>query len=206
MVVAVATHTAPAQGDVPGLGAVQPHVRAAANVLAHKFGIERVGGWRAFSAHDPGGHPAGLAVDFPCTVAEGNALAAFAIANAGDLAIKYVMWQRRIWYPGKGWKAVADRGSKSANHEDHVHISWTVTGAAAGWLGRLKDGAGNAVDAVTGAGAAAVAAVNPFDNWAPKVTLIALELALVGGGIALVVLGTWRLVLPAAAKTMGQVL
>ena len=68
----------------------------------------------------------------------------------------------------------------------------------------LLEAAGNAVEAITGAGAAAVAAVNPFDNWAPKATLIGLEIVLVVGGISLVVLGTWRLVIPAALSGVNK--
>ena len=53
----------------------------------------------------------------------GDAVAAYAIANAGRLNIKYVIWKPRIWLPGSGWRGMADRGSPTQNHFDHVHIS-----------------------------------------------------------------------------------
>jgi hypothetical protein len=38
----------------------------------------------------------------------------------------YVIWEQKIWdsrNPGAGWKPMADRGSITQNHYDHVHIS-----------------------------------------------------------------------------------
>jgi hypothetical protein len=43
---------------------------------------------------------------------------------AGTLNIKYIIWKQRIWHPGGGgWEPIEDRGSVTANHYDHVHIS-----------------------------------------------------------------------------------
>lgn len=56
------------------------------------------------------------------SAAQGNAVAAYAIANMGRLNIKYIIWQQRIWM-GSGWRLMEDRGSITQNHFDHVHIS-----------------------------------------------------------------------------------
>lgn len=57
-------------------------------------------------------------------------------ANNGEVArrlgIMYVIWNQRIWstyYPELGWRKMANRGSYTANHKNHVHISLTWDGA-----------------------------------------------------------------------------
>jgi endonuclease/exonuclease/phosphatase family metal-dependent hydrolase len=58
--------------------------------------------------------------------AKGDALAEYAKANADQLGIDYIIWWQRIWSsqrPGEGWRPMADRGSATANHRDHVHIN-----------------------------------------------------------------------------------
>ena len=50
-------------------------------------------------------------------------IASFLQAHAGELNIKYLIWRQRIWYPGGSWQGMADRGSPTANHIDHVHVS-----------------------------------------------------------------------------------
>ena len=107
------------------LGAVSAHVREAANDLACDFGIRTAYGHRGGG----GDHNRGLAVDFMTMTdrARGDRLAAHALANASRYGIQYVMWNHRIWdarQSGKGWRWVADRGSRTANHMDHVHVSF----------------------------------------------------------------------------------
>ena len=85
------------------------------------FGPLSIGGYRA---GDSGDHGAGKAADIMVdNFAEGDAIAAFVMAHAGELNVKYVIWKQRIWHPGGGWKAMADRGSPTQNHYDHVHVS-----------------------------------------------------------------------------------
>ena len=53
-------------------------------------------------------------------------IAEYAEANADRLGVMYVIWEQKIWdsrNPGAGWKPMADRGSITQNHYDHVHIS-----------------------------------------------------------------------------------
>ena len=112
------------------LGPVKPELAKLVDVLAPMFGIKTVGGYRA-SARDPGGHPSGLAADFMVGLSaagkrQGDALATYARAHAGELGIDYIIWQQRIWSTrrsAEGWRPMADRGSATENHRDHVHIN-----------------------------------------------------------------------------------
>lgn len=83
---------------------------------------------------DPQDHGTGHACDFmessggvlPTAdrVAHGDQVAAYAIANASRLGIKYIIWKQRIYdMRSPGWSPMADRGGITANHLDHVHIS-----------------------------------------------------------------------------------
>ena len=49
------------------------------------------------------------------------------------LGIKYVIWKQRI-NSGSGWRAMANRGGITANHFDHVHITFlsSTTGGGSG--------------------------------------------------------------------------
>ena len=56
----------------------------------------------------------------------GDKAAAWARANARSLGINYVIWNQRIWNiqrDSEGWRYMADRGSDSANHKNHLHIT-----------------------------------------------------------------------------------
>ena len=66
-------------------------------------------------------HPSGYALDVMTT--NGDAIADCIVDHAGDLGVSYVIWNQRI-NTGSGWKGMEDRGGATANHEDHVHISF----------------------------------------------------------------------------------
>jgi hypothetical protein len=108
-------------------GAVRPQAQAAANaVVSNVPGADgiTIGGTRA-SAADPGGHPSGLALDYMCNVALGEAIAAYHIAHWDELGVEYIIWQQRMLSsPGGSWKLMEDRGSPTANHMDHVHVNY----------------------------------------------------------------------------------
>ncbi|MDX6741896.1 hypothetical protein [Actinocorallia sp. A-T 12471] len=85
-------------------------------------------------AGDPQDHGSGRACDFMESTggtmpsadrkAHGDAVAAWTIKNAAKYGVKYVIWQQRIYdMRSPGWAAMSDRGSLTANHYDHVHIS-----------------------------------------------------------------------------------
>ena len=57
-------------------------------------------------------------------------------ANNGEMAyrlgVMYVIWNQQIWslyYRELGWRKMANRGSVTANHKNHVHISLSWDGA-----------------------------------------------------------------------------
>jgi hypothetical protein len=78
-----------------------------------------------YDAH--GEHSSGRAVDFMVTdPALGQAVADWARAHASELDLFDVLWSQQIWTPvrsSEGWRSMPDRGSATANHFDHVHIS-----------------------------------------------------------------------------------
>jgi len=53
-----------------------------------------------------------------------NALADYCAGNLRSLGLKYVIWKQRI-NSGSGWRNMADRGGITANHYDHVHITFS---------------------------------------------------------------------------------
>lgn len=116
--------------NTSGLGAVQPHVRKAAEFLGCRYGRPTMHG--VAGRGGPSDHPAGRAVDFMVDRATGDGLAACALRNKAALGITYVIWQQRINY-GNGWVPMEDRGGATANHLDHVHISF-APGAGGGDL------------------------------------------------------------------------
>lgn len=71
---------------------------------------------------DSGDHGSGNAIDAMIDPVNGDALADWLVAHAGELPIKYIIWEQRIWQ-GNGWEGMDDRGSPTQNHYDHVHVS-----------------------------------------------------------------------------------
>ena len=114
--------------DTSGLGAVKAPVRTAAQFLGCRFhetemyGVAGRGG--------PSDHPRGLAVDFMTDRVTGDALAACVLRNQEELGVSYVIWEQRI-NTGSGWEEMEDRGGVTANHFDHVHVSFTGDKGAA---------------------------------------------------------------------------
>ena len=73
-----------------------------------------------------GDHGAGLALDIMCSGSLGDAIAAWVRAHAGELGVSEVIWSQQIWTverSGDGWRYMSDRGSATANHYDHVHVT-----------------------------------------------------------------------------------
>jgi hypothetical protein len=100
-------------------------------ILAGVFpSLVNIGGYRPGSGGD---HGAGLALDVmipawqsPDGTALGQAVADWARDNAAALGVHYVIFRQRIWnveVDRAGWRPMSDRGSATANHFDHVHIS-----------------------------------------------------------------------------------
>ena len=84
-------------------------------------GMTSIGGVRPDSMPD---HPSGRALDFMTSDrGYGDAIANMLISRAGELNIEYIIWRQRVWLPSSGWKTMEDRGSATANHYDHVHVT-----------------------------------------------------------------------------------
>lgn len=56
----------------------------------------------------------------------GDEVAAFALAHQAEHGIWYAIWRQR-YNDGSGWDPMEDRGSITANHYDHVHVSFETT-------------------------------------------------------------------------------
>jgi hypothetical protein len=102
---------------------VSDHIVAVHNAVCANFpditvyGTLRGGG---------GDHPLGRAVDIMVSGEEGWAVANFVRENASALGVSYVIFSQHIWSvqrSGEGWRGMASRGSTTANHYDHVHVS-----------------------------------------------------------------------------------
>ncbi|MGE3285787.1 MAG: hypothetical protein AB7J32_06745 [Pseudonocardia sp.] len=115
-----------------GLGAVKSHVRLAAGELGCRFGTPTMFG--VAGRGGPSDHPVGLAIDFMVNRATGDRLADCALANMKALGVKYVIWRQRI-NTGSGWKPMEDRGGITANHYDHVHVSFNRSAGGGGLKG-----------------------------------------------------------------------
>lgn len=130
-------------------GGVLPWIAAVGHLIQRKFGVRDVGGKRSDPFPD---HPSGRALDLMVygDRAKGDAINQFLLANARNLGTVYDIWQQAIWYPGRGPRGMADRGSPTANHRDHVHFygsanpppgfSLQSLAAYAGGGGGLKSG------------------------------------------------------------------
>jgi hypothetical protein len=73
-----------------------------------------------------GDHGAGLALDIMSRGSLGDAIAAYVRAHARELGVSEVIWSQHIWTvqrSSEGWRPMSDRGSTTANHYDHVHVS-----------------------------------------------------------------------------------
>jgi hypothetical protein len=72
-------------------------------------------------------HGSGQAVDNMISdSAAGWRLANWLRANASKLGVSEVIYSQKIWTvqrSGEGWRGMSDRGSSTANHYDHVHVS-----------------------------------------------------------------------------------
>jgi uncharacterized protein YraI len=83
--------------------------------------ITSYGTWRG-----DGEHGEGRAIDIMITGETGWAVADFLRANYASLGIEYILYSQHIWSverSGEGWRAMSDRGSVTANHYDHVHVT-----------------------------------------------------------------------------------
>ena len=110
---------------------LQPQAEAFRQDVAAQFGLTDIGGYRE---GDPQDHGQGLAVDVMVPVGSevGNQVAQYAVDNISNAGISYVIYRQQfyapvdnIYGPANTWNQMPDRGGDTANHYDHVHISFT---------------------------------------------------------------------------------
>ncbi|MFI8588612.1 hypothetical protein ACIGG9_27660 [Pseudonocardia alni] len=104
-----------------GFGAVATGTATAGERLRCMFGVDTVYG--VAGRANASDHPKGKALDFMADRATGEKLADYARQNMDELGISYVIYRQRI-DTGSGWEMQEDRGGVTANHMDHVHISF----------------------------------------------------------------------------------
>ena len=107
----------------PELNGLAYHAAVFRDEVVNMFGVTAYG----IRPGDSGDHGSGLAVDFMVPVGSdiGDAIANYAINNMGAHNISYIIWEQQIYggWTG-GWETMEDRGSVTANHYDHVHVSF----------------------------------------------------------------------------------
>jgi hypothetical protein len=76
---------------------------------------------------DGGEHGTGHAVDIMIPDSStGDQIADWVRAHASELGVSEVIWSQHIWTverSSEGWRSMEDRGSATANHYDHVHVT-----------------------------------------------------------------------------------
>ncbi|GAB3622885.1 hypothetical protein GCM10027418_09670 [Mariniluteicoccus endophyticus] len=123
--------TGDTSGTLTGTDGLQPQTEVVLDEIRSRFPqVTDIGGVRADPLPD---HPSGRALDLMIpdpTSAQGRALgdeiAAYLKENADRLDVSYVIWRQHIWSTqraSEGWRAMSDRGSATANHMDHVHVT-----------------------------------------------------------------------------------
>jgi hypothetical protein len=73
-----------------------------------------------------GEHAQGIAIDIMVSGSRGYEVAEFVRAHYAELGVNYIIYSQRIWSvdrSGEGWRGMEDRGSTTANHYDHVHVT-----------------------------------------------------------------------------------
>jgi len=118
----------------PAMNGLTPHTKKMKVALAKKFGIKSFSLFRAGDDDGTGhGHNSGMAVDFmvPVNSAQGDQLAEYLTKHMDELGVYYIIWkqkyymtQNNIYGPANTWNIMPDRGGVTANHYDHVHVSF----------------------------------------------------------------------------------
>lgn len=113
-----------------GLSGLAPSAKKVVNVVETQWPV--VGPYYGVRVEPGSDHNDGHAVD--CMIPNwsgankvvGDQIAAYLQAHASELGISYIIWRQHIWSVARsseGWRYMADRGSTTANHYDHVHVS-----------------------------------------------------------------------------------
>jgi hypothetical protein len=127
----VATSTAgtPSQAACASGSSVESGLTADAirvhRAICHLFpSVTSYGGLR--SGDSGSEHSSGHALDIMVTGQTGQEIADWLKANSKAMGVSQLIWQQHIWTVqrgSEGWRAMEDRGSTTANHYDHVHVT-----------------------------------------------------------------------------------
>jgi len=119
-----------ASGSSVEVGLTPDAIRVHRAVCAQFPQVTSYGGMRSGG----GAHSEGRALDIMVSSSSlGDAIAAYVRENYQTLGASEVIWSQRIWTvqrSSEGWRWMEDRGSVTANHYDHVHV--TVYGYSGG--------------------------------------------------------------------------
>ncbi|MFF0338925.1 SH3 domain-containing protein [Kribbella sp. NPDC004875] len=105
-------------------GLTQDAIRVHRAICAKFPDITSYGGMR--SGDSGSEHSTGHALDIMVSGSEGQEVADWLKANYKKLGVSQLIWQQHIWTvqrSSEGWRAMEDRGSTTANHYDHVHVT-----------------------------------------------------------------------------------
>lgn len=107
------------QGSIGvGTEGLKPDAARIARMAVGRFPTTLISGYRQ-DAQYPNDHPSGRAIDLAATGALGDAIKNWALTLP---EANIVLWNQRQWFKDGSSRFMADRGSVSANHLDHVHI------------------------------------------------------------------------------------
>ncbi len=116
-----------AGSSCPGTSGVESGLTSAAVRVYRAVctNFPQIATYGGYDAH--GEHSSGRALDIMTSdVNLGNAIAEFLRSNAREFGLYDVIWRQQIFTverAGEGWRPMSSRGSATANHFDHVHVS-----------------------------------------------------------------------------------
>jgi hypothetical protein len=115
-------------GGPTGSDRLTANARRLQELIIQRFGVTHILGWRPYDRYPD--HPSGRALDImllpigSASTALGNEIAAWLTGNADALGVSYVIWRQQVWSVERPyWRPMEDRGSPTANHYDHVHVT-----------------------------------------------------------------------------------
>ncbi len=93
--------------------------------ICHLFpSVTEYGGLR--SGDSGSEHSTGHALDIMVSGSMGQEIADWLKAHRTEMGVSQLIWQQHIWTvqrSSEGWRPMEDRGSTTANHYDHVHVT-----------------------------------------------------------------------------------
>ncbi|MCA0253012.1 MAG: hypothetical protein LCH76_12150 [Actinobacteria bacterium] len=162
----------------------KPGAKALLKLLIKTWGGSSSGISRSCTIGGTSEHKEGRALDWHMNVSKPKQKKAVADAlrwltdNDGEVAyrlgIMYIIWDQKIWsvyYQELGWRKMENRGSRTANHKDHVHISLSWDGAmqqTSWWTGRPVTQPLNQACGVKGARACLPVVKRAASTWKSK--------------------------------------